>query len=103
MPPFFFVLCSPRASWAAVADIYISRDDEAVKYKTTPEQFAERMAYKGITPLELSILWSILRGVEWDVATMDEFPCLLQIEGFAHFCLDTSNSIGKPSEQIQCC
>lgn len=64
-----------------LADIYISPDDEAVKYDTTPDQFADRAQYKGFTPLELSMLWSIMRGVEWDVAMMDEFPCLLQIDG----------------------
>lgn len=64
-----------------LADIYISRDDEAVSYDTTPDQFADRAQYKGFTPCELSILWSIMRGVEWDVAMMDEFPCLLQIDG----------------------
>jgi len=64
-----------------LADIYISRDDEAVKYDTSPDQFADRAQYKGITPLELSMLWAIMRGIEWDVASMDEFPCLLQQDG----------------------
>src|SRR6266571_1371780 len=64
-----------------LADIYISRDDEAVRYDTTPDQFADRAQYKGITPLELSMFWAIVRGVEWDVASMDEFPCLLQQDG----------------------
>lgn len=63
-----------------LADIYISRDEEAVKYDTTPGQFAERAQHKGFTPLELSMLWSIICGVEWNVALMDEFPCLLQID-----------------------
>jgi len=63
------------------AEIYISRDDEAVRYGTTPDQFIDRAQYKGFTPLELSILWSIMRGVEWDVDMMDEFPCLLQVDG----------------------
>ena len=62
-----------------LADIYISRDDEAVSYDTTPDQFADRAQYKGFTPF--SMLWSIMRGVEWDVALTDEFPCLLQIDG----------------------
>ena len=66
-----------------LADIYIARDDEAVSYDTTPDQFADRAQYKGFTALELSILWSIMRGVEWDVAMMDEFPCLLQVDGGA--------------------
>src|SRR5688572_20035623 len=64
-----------------LADIYISRDDEAVGYDTTPDQFVDRAQYKGFTPLELSVLWSIMRGVEWDVAMMKEFTCLLQIDG----------------------
>jgi hypothetical protein len=66
---------------STLADIYISRDDDAVKYDAAPEQFAYRAQYKGFTPCELSILWSIMRGVEWDVAMMDEFPCLLEIDG----------------------
>jgi hypothetical protein len=66
---------------SVLADIYISRDDDAVKYDTAPDQFADRAQYKGFTPLELSLLWSIMRGVEGDVATMDEFSCLLQIDG----------------------
>jgi hypothetical protein len=64
-----------------LADIYISRDDEAVKYDAAPEQFPERVQYKSITPLELSTLWSIMRGVESDVESMNEFPCLLVIDG----------------------
>src|SRR6266571_1680455 len=66
---------------SVLADIYIARDDEAVRYDTTPDQFAKRVQYKGFTPLELSILWSIMRGAEWEVAMMREFPCLLQIDG----------------------
>jgi hypothetical protein len=66
---------------SVLADIYISRDGDAVKYDTAPDQFADRAQYKRFTPLELSILWSIMRGVEWDGAMMDEFPCLLQIDG----------------------
>jgi len=63
-----------------LADIYLSRDDEAVGYDTEPERFTDRAEYKRISPLELSTLWAILRGVEWDVALMDEFPCL-QVDG----------------------
>ena len=63
---------------ANLADIYISRDDEAVRYDTAPDQFAERAQYKNFTPLELSTLWAIMRDTEWDVSSMDEFPCLLQ-------------------------
>jgi len=66
---------------SVLADIYISPEDEAVNYDTAPDQFTERAQYKGMTPLEISMLWSIMQGVEWDVALMDEFPCLLQIDG----------------------
>jgi hypothetical protein len=66
---------------SVLSDIYISRDSEAVKYDTEPATFTERAQYKGITPLELSTLWTIMRGVEWDVAAMDDFACLLQIDG----------------------
>jgi hypothetical protein len=64
-----------------LADIYVSTDAEAVNYDTKPDQFEQRAQYKGFTPLELSILWSIMRGIEWDVASMDEFPCLLERDG----------------------
>jgi hypothetical protein len=64
-----------------LADIYISCADEALRYDTAPDQFAERAQYKGFTPLELSMLWSLMRGEEWDVALMDKFPCLLQQDG----------------------
>jgi hypothetical protein len=66
---------------SVLADIYISPDDEAVKYDTAPDQFTDRAQYKGMTPLELSMLWCIMRDIEWDAASMDEFACLLQIDG----------------------
>ncbi|MDB6112989.1 MAG: hypothetical protein JWR69_4739 [Pedosphaera sp.] len=66
---------------SVLSDIYISRDNEAGKYDTAAAPFTERAQYKGITPLELSTLWTIMRGVEWDVAAMDDFGCLLQIDG----------------------
>jgi hypothetical protein len=64
-----------------LADIYISRNDEARGYDKTPDRFANRAQYKGFTPLELSTLWSLMRGTEWDIALMEEFPCLLQVDG----------------------
>jgi hypothetical protein len=70
---------------STLADIYVSRDDQAATYDTAPEQFADRAQYKGITPFELSILWSIFRGVEWDVAMMQEFPCQHEIDGGERF------------------
>jgi hypothetical protein len=64
-----------------LAEIYVSRDADAVRYDTAPEQFADRSQHKGFGPVELSILWSIMQNVEWDVPMLDEFPCLLQISG----------------------
>ena len=64
-----------------LADLYISPGNEAVKYDTAPDEFPERVEYKGFTELELSILWSIIRGIKWDVAMMNDFPCLLQTDG----------------------
>ena len=66
---------------SVLSDIYISREDEAVKYDTAPATFAERAQFTGMTPLEYSTLWAIMRGVEWDVAMMDDFACLLEKDG----------------------
>src|SRR5437667_8137551 len=63
------------------ADIYVSHDDEAVRYDSTPDQFVDRVKYKGFTLLELSILWSLMRGTEWDEASLDDFQCLLERDG----------------------
>ena len=64
-----------------LADIYVSRDDEALSYDSTPAKFAERAQYKRISPLELSMLWAIMCDIEWDLSSLDEFPCLLQVDG----------------------
>jgi hypothetical protein len=64
-----------------LSDIYVARDDEAVNYDYMPDTFADRAQYKGITPLGLSTFWAIMRGIEWEVALMKEFPCLLQQHG----------------------
>jgi len=64
-----------------LADIYVSSDDEAVNYDATPDRFANRAQYKGITPFEISMLWAIMRDIEWNVALMDEFRCLLLQDG----------------------
>jgi hypothetical protein len=46
-----------------LADIYVSRDDEAVRYDTEPKQFTDRVQCRNITPLELSVLWAVMRGI----------------------------------------
>lgn len=64
-----------------LAAIFVSSDEDAATYDSTPERFGERGEYKDFTPLELSTLWSIMRGTEWDGDMMDEFACLLEIDG----------------------
>lgn len=66
---------------SVLSDIYVSRDSEAVKYDTAPDTFTERAQFKGMTPLELSMLWAIMRGADWDVAMMEDFGCLIEIDG----------------------
>jgi hypothetical protein len=66
---------------SVLSDIYVARPDEAANYDTSPGNFTERAQYKGLTPLELSTLWAIMRRVEWDAAQMDDFTCLLQKDG----------------------
>jgi hypothetical protein len=63
------------------ADIYVAHSGEALRYNAVPEQFADRAAHEGYTVLELSILWAIIRGTEWDEASLDEFECLLDKDG----------------------
>jgi hypothetical protein len=60
-----------------LADIYVSSHDEATKYDAMPEQFTDRAQYCGVEPGLLSVLWSIMRDIEWDVAMLEKFPWLL--------------------------
>lgn len=61
-----------------LADIYLSRDDqEAVRYDNEPEMFKDREQYGNFTELELSTLWAKMRGIEWDVNSLDEFHTVL--------------------------
>src|SRR5579864_6711388 len=65
-----------------LADIYISRDEEAVAYDSNhslPQ--SDRLQNTSITPLELSTLWAIMRGTPWEVSLMKEFQCLFQRDG----------------------
>jgi hypothetical protein len=64
-----------------LADIYLSRDDKAAGYDTAHQQFPDRVQYRRFTMWELSILWSIMRGVEPDDALLDHFECLLEKDG----------------------
>ena len=64
-----------------LADVYLSTAADAVKYDAAPKLFPDRLQYKSFTPLEFSTLWAFMRGVEWDVGMMNEFPCLLVKDG----------------------
>src|SRR5437879_3800498 len=65
-----------------LADLYISNDEEAARYDTSPELFAvDRVQFRGFTELELSTLWAIIRGIQWEVSSMDEFSSILRSGG----------------------
>ncbi|MCE9638261.1 MAG: hypothetical protein K8T90_21375 [Planctomycetes bacterium] len=66
---------------SVLAELYVSSDDAAAGFDANPERFVDRASHKGFTCLELSTLWAIMRGVEWDLATLDEFACRLQRDG----------------------
>ncbi|HEY6971446.1 MAG TPA: hypothetical protein VJA94_19715 [Candidatus Angelobacter sp.] len=62
-----------------LADIFISRDEEAVGYDSNPNlPPSDRMEAKRITPLELSTLWAITSGKRWDISFMKEFKCIFE-------------------------
>ncbi len=64
------------------ADIYVSRnDEEAIRYNSEPATFKDREQYTSFTELELSTLWAKIRGIEWDVNSLDEFHTVLVQDG----------------------
>jgi hypothetical protein len=65
-----------------LAELYIASDDQqALKYDASPDVFADRRQYRSFTALELSTLWAIMQGTEWDVELLDAFPTLLVVDG----------------------
>jgi hypothetical protein len=67
---------------AILADLYISTPAQAAGYDTNQSAPGEdRAQYKSFTPLELSILQSLIEGREWDVSMMDSFTCILEKDG----------------------
>jgi hypothetical protein len=65
-----------------LAELYLSRgDQEAIKYDTEPGTFKDREQYSSFTELELSTLLAGIRGIEWDVNLVDEFPSVLLEDG----------------------
>ncbi|MGV3616541.1 MAG: hypothetical protein ACO1SV_14530 [Fimbriimonas sp.] len=58
----------------ALADFFVSADDQASSYdgqKAWPA--GDVVNAKSITHLELSTLWAILDGREWEVESIDDF------------------------------
>ncbi len=66
----------PPHHMSFLADFYIAREDEAIAYDAAPDRFPDRVQSKGLTPFQLSMLWVIMLGQEWNVACMKQFPCL---------------------------
>ncbi|HEV2294708.1 MAG TPA: hypothetical protein VGR35_12715 [Tepidisphaeraceae bacterium] len=65
-----------------LADIYVASRNEAAEYDADPKRFAaEAASWKLFTELELSILWALLQGREWDVELMDRFENVLTKDG----------------------
>jgi hypothetical protein len=65
-----------------LADLYLSRDDqEAIRYDTEPGTFKDREQYGNFTELELSTLWAKMKGIEWDVDSLDDFHTVLVKDG----------------------
>jgi hypothetical protein len=57
-----------------LADIYLaSSDEEALKYDSSQDPFADRLQYKGFTELQLSMLWAIILGVKWEAKFSRQF------------------------------
>lgn len=65
-------------SGGCLADFYVATAEDAAAYDDSTEKFTESAQYKRVSPLELSMLWAIMRGVDWDVSLMDEFSCVFQ-------------------------
>jgi len=66
-----------------LAVLYLSQgDQEAVKYDSEPDAFSDREQYTSFTELELSTLWAKMRGIDWDVSSLDGFrPSVLLEDG----------------------
>ena len=67
---------------SVLSDFYLADPQHSKDYnidQKCPE--IDRAQYKGMTPLELSMLWAITEKKEWDVAMMDEFPEVLIVDG----------------------
>jgi hypothetical protein len=65
-----------------LADIYVASEANASEYDGDPARFkAESASWKRFTILELSMLWALLQGREWDVDLLDSFTNVLMRDG----------------------
>lgn len=75
----------PIPAWAArgriSSHIYISGRDQASQYDSSPERFPDRAERSQITPLELTGLWALVRGIEWKEVMVDGFEQILEEDG----------------------
>ena len=67
---------------SVLADIYVSSPERATDYDTDQTPFRnESASWKQFTELEMSMLWALLQGREWDVDLMDRFDKVLVKDG----------------------
>ncbi len=75
----------PIPAWAArgriSSHIYIGWGKEASQYDGSAELSSERAELSRITPLELTRLWAIMRGIEWNESLVDGFERIREDNG----------------------
>ena len=62
---------------SVLATFYLSNDDDAPNFDAEPGRFLDRVDSNGVSLVELSLLWTVMRDKPWDVESLNEFPCLL--------------------------
>jgi len=65
---------------SVLATFYLSNDDDAPNFDAEPGRFLDRVESKGISLVELSLLWTLMRDKPWDADSLNEFPCLLDLD-----------------------
>ncbi|MCG8408380.1 MAG: hypothetical protein MI923_24530 [Phycisphaerales bacterium] len=67
---------------AILSDFYVADNDVAARHRGDARNQidTDRVQWKGITPLELSILRAIVHRTEWQDEDMDAFDCILDVD-----------------------
>ncbi len=60
-----------------LADFFAATDSTAPRYTEHANEFADRVEAKGLTPLEVSMLWALLAGRVWSVELIEEFDAVV--------------------------